>query len=441
MSVPLFRRRRAVGIAIGATTVIADVASAAGTAPWSRAIAALPEKEARWPALAEALRELRKAVRTNGAELSVALLPPLAEVRLVTLPPLAADEARRAITRNAARYFLTAREPQVIGLVPAPRRAEPKSRTVAAAAAAARVIEAVHTAAQEAGWELGTIVPAEAAWHAAALAIWPPLRRGTHEVAIVRHDRAEVLQLEDGVLTGLRRVPGSGQAAGLSARHDDGSSLAVPAKRTALAQSPELAAAAFASRGTVLELVSESAWQRRRAGQAKLAMAVAIAAVVLLAVAAGLELWGVRRELEHLQRERAALRPKVAALVATRDLAAATGQRLNELAQANRAAVPWSDFFVTLTKVLPRDAYLTAVRAAGDSVVLEGLAGGAAGVFSAIEAAQGLSGVHSAAPVRRDLRNPAGANALERFSLAVRVTPDGGDTSAAFGLGTPRGGS
>src|SRR5258705_73399 len=54
----------------------------------------------------------------------------------------------------------------------------------------------------------------------AALAIWPGLRQGSHDVAVLRSGRTELLHLDEGVLTGVRRVGG---AAADGVAHDDAS--------------------------------------------------------------------------------------------------------------------------------------------------------------------------------------------------------------------------
>ena len=75
-----------------------------------------------WSALAVAFAELARmlggsvAVGAENGTLVVALLPPLTEVRRLELPPLRADELQRTLARDASRYFVQARGPQVVGV-------------------------------------------------------------------------------------------------------------------------------------------------------------------------------------------------------------------------------------------------------------------------------------------------------------------------------------
>lgn len=462
-----FGRHRGLGVTIGAAAV--EAAELGGRMRgWSHPIEPLAEGTTRWPTLVTALAELRAARGGRGGALTVVLLPPLAEVRPVTLPPLAADETRQVLARTPGRYFLGARELQVIGVaMPAAKAgADRAPRPVIAAAASARVLEAIYASAAEAGWTVQAIMPAETAWQTAALTIWPELRQGSHDVAVLRSGRTELLHLDAGVLTGVRRVGGvttDGVAHGDASARDAivpstaGGGLAIlgpapvreslmramaggrgramtpPAEWSTLAESSELTAAAFAPRAQGLELVSEVTRQRRGAWRRRLTTSAAIAAVALIAVAAGFELWGARRELAEVRRERAALRPRTAGLVATRDSAMLVGQRLRELAAATSHNTPWSDVLTTVSGALPHQAYLTAFRATRDSLVLEGIAERAGDVFMAIKALPRFADVRSAAPVRQQLGDPAATTTLERFSVAARFAPTADTLGLALG--------
>ena len=60
-----------------------------------------PELDAaRWPSLTDALRELAGATGTAGGTLDVALLPPLAEVRALELPPMRDDDVRLLLVND-----------------------------------------------------------------------------------------------------------------------------------------------------------------------------------------------------------------------------------------------------------------------------------------------------------------------------------------------------
>jgi Tfp pilus assembly protein PilN len=156
-----------------------------------------------------------------------------------------------------------------------------------------------------------------------------------------------------------------------------------------------------------------------RAGARKAALSIAAAAVVLFAASAGIELWGVRHQLAQVRAEREALRPQLAATMVGRTTVDATYRHLVALNQIESTSPRWSSVIATLSQSVPEEAYLTAIRARQDSVVVDGLAGHAARVFDAIERTRGFIDVKSAAPVRRELQEDGPA--LEHFTIAARV--------------------
>jgi Tfp pilus assembly protein PilN len=92
-------------------------------------------------------------------------------------------------------------------------------------------------------------------------------------------------------------------------------------------------------------------------------------------------------------------------------------RQLATLGAAQRTAARWSEVVAALSDKLDEDAYLTAFRGRGDSVVVDGLAEHAARAFDAVEKTPGLVSVRAAAPVRREA--PSGGPALERFTIAA----------------------
>lgn len=140
-------------------------------APREWPLTPLSRTDAEWPALVAALTELRKALPERYSRLEVALLPPLARVRRVELPKLRAAELRLVLSRNAARYFPSVREPHTAAGI-ALTRSSPTPYLMAAATT--RLVEAIARAAQQSGWELATIVPAPAVFAAAAPETSPP---------------------------------------------------------------------------------------------------------------------------------------------------------------------------------------------------------------------------------------------------------------------------
>ncbi len=177
-------------------------------------------------------------------------------------------------------------------------------------------------------------------------------------------------------------------------------------------------AAAFAGASAGPLLMNDQARAARQAAIRNGIFGVAAAAVLLLAVAAALMLWGAHRELKQVQAERAAVRPMVAATLVGRTTVEDAYRRLAAVAAADRAAPRWAPVLAELSAILPDDAYLTAFRTRGDSVVVEGMAARATRAFDAIHDDSKLLGaVRAPAPVRAEA--PEGGDPLERFSIAA----------------------
>jgi Tfp pilus assembly protein PilN len=85
---------------------------------------------------------------------------------------------------------------------------------------------------------------------------------------------------------------------------------------------------------------------------------------------------------------------------------------------AARTAVPWARVLATLGVTLPLDAHVTALRAMGDTIELEGAARDAGGVFTALEQAR-FTELSATAPLRRE--RTADGVTVERFTFRARV--------------------
>lgn len=408
-----------------------------------------PSETNGWTSLAVAFAELARALGgsiATGAEnrrLVVGLMPPLTEVRRLELPPLRADELQRTLTRDASRYFVTARGAQVVGVSLPARRPRRGPVPVVATASPARLVAAIRGAAQQAGWIVDTIAPAETAWTAAAFSLWPVLAKQGGYALVAHDDRTDLLQFDGGRLAGVRRFrSGAADAAmvvdsiGPSARvgiigapgpardlSAGLASLGTSAVRAtdgmSTAERPDALAARYAGSSVGPTLRGEDSVASERAGARKAAWIVAAAAVVLFAASAGIELWGVRRQLAQVRAEREALRSQLAATMVGRTTVDATYRHLVALNQIESTSPRWSSVIATLSQSVPEEAYLTAIRARQDSLVVDGLAGHAARVFDALERTRGFIDVKSAAPVRRELQEDGPA--LEHFTIAARV--------------------
>jgi hypothetical protein len=434
-----------VGIALTATALFVSQPGAGGADARRIALAAGPADHGAWPELTAAFGALAPA--GGGAEFAVALLPPLIEVTRLDLPPLDESALIQVLSRNAGRYFVRARGSQTIGVTQRRgRRGSPA--VVLAAAAATGVVAAIDMAARACGCTVTTLAPAEAAWAAAAVAFWPTFARRVAHVLVHDEDRCVLLALEDGRLTNVRRFRSGAADAGLIADAIDSSgsdaaavgafgsvtgrqellrALAarglsvrpVPGTWSEQADTPALLAARFATASPGPLLMNEQARVARRAEVRRATIAVTAAAVFLLAVAAAVQLWGAHRQLSLVRAARAALHPEVAATLVGRSTVEDAYRRLAALAAAERTAPRWAPVLADLSNMLPDDAYLTAFRTRGDSLMVDGMAAHAARVFDAIHASELLAGVRAPAPVRREA--PEGGDPLERFTIAATL--------------------
>ncbi|MFI5230534.1 MAG: PilN domain-containing protein [Gemmatimonadales bacterium] len=439
------------GVAISPTSIVAsDVRFRGGADPaWRATLEPFPADAAAntgWPSLAGALAELAAALGTSEGRLAVSLLPPLTEVRRLDLPPLRPNELQQLLARNASRYFVNPRGPQIVGAAPTVRRGRGAPVPVVAASASARLVAAIHAAAEQAGWTVESMMPAEGAWAGAALELWPVLARQSAYALIASDDRTDVLQLENGRLVAVRRfragaadaamiadtigstarvgvagvtVPRKELAASLALH---GVTVATPSGSSArAAEDPTLLAAQFAGGdvGPVLRSEARAADERNRTRTA--ALWVVAAAAVLLVAAAGVQYWGVKRQLRLVRAERARIRPELEATLLGRTTVDAAFAQLAVLDSIDRASPRWSAVIARLSQTVPDEAYLAALRVRGDSLVVDGLADHAARVFDALAQTRGLAEVKSAASVRRAAQ--AGGGAKEHFTIAARVAP------------------
>jgi hypothetical protein len=398
--------RGAVGIALAPDRI--------ATVSWSRALAPLVPDAVEWDDLQLALVELKQKLGLRRPRAFVALLPPLAQARVVELPRLTAAEYTSVLSRDAARYFVTGRIPQLAAGQPLESRGSPVR--VLAAAAPRDGIDAVVGALDRAGWRVETIVPAEAAWLAAAGAGGGRGRRDGVAIVVAAGDAIEVLHVEAGRLASLRRVPVS------SCSPEDVTAalteLGVTVQRLT---DPTASAAVGAWDAVGPQLLPERSLVERRNRATRQAVRLSAAALALLVAAAGLDWWGARRDLAAVAARRAVIRGEVAAALARQDTVDDLLARHAGLVRADREAMRWSEVLADFSDYLPRDAHLAAFRGRGDSVGLEGVAQRAAGVFAALQRAPRVAGVRADAPIRQE-GGRRGAPPVERFAVTARLS-------------------
>jgi hypothetical protein len=440
------KKRIRTGVAISPTEICAADIRLRNSASrsWRAPLEAPPNDGSIWPSLVSALSDLARTIGATEGTLSISLMPPLTEVRRLELPPLADEDLQRLLSRNASRYFVNARTPQIVGASGAKRRARGKPSPVVAAAASARLVAMARVAAEQAGWAVESVAPAESAWAAGALAVWPAFARQNAYALIAHDDRTDLLQLEDGRLIGVRRFRGGSADASMIAdavgptarigvaglvgpRRAISASLAAlnvtvsspSGEWSAAAEEPDVLAAQFAGTDVGPSLRTEGAVAADRASARKMTWIIAAAAAAMFVVAAGIQLWGVHHQLALVRAERARLRPQLSSTLVGRTTVDATYRHLAALAAAERAAPRWSSVIASLSESVPEEAHLTAIRARSDSLIVDGLAQHAARVFDALEKTHGLIDVRAASPVRRELQE--GGSTLDHFVIGARV--------------------
>lgn len=398
-----------------------------------------------WPGLADALRALARDAGVSDGRLTIALMSPLAEARDVDLPPVKEAEALQLLSRNAGKYFVSARGPQVVGAVQSARADDDGENSTVAVAASSRLLNAIHDAAAAAGWTLEAVVPAEAAWGLAAVR-WTTRRKGRAQLLIVHADRTDLLRIDDARLVRLRRFRGGAADASLIAQASSNgagplSIVGMPDARreltrqlavagvtvdtpagviTEIAENPDLLAAAFASPEASPKLVTEPVRARAAARVRTVAMRIAIAVGVFVLIGAGSELWGAKRELSSIRAQEAAIKNQLALTMVGTATVQATFNQLTALATADRTAPRWSSVIAAISDHMPSSAYVTAIRASVDSVQVDGKGKDARAAF------EGL--VHT--PLLIDVRmisakrvSATDGPPLQEFHVGAKVAP------------------
>jgi hypothetical protein len=440
------KKRARTGIAISpAALCAANVRIGAADRSWRATLDAQPPENGHWPSLTSALAELARTLGVTQGTLAISLMPPFTEVRRLELPPLKDHEIQRALSRQASRYFVGAKAPQVVGASATGKRARGAPASVVAAATPARLIAAIRTAAEQTGWTIEVIAPAESAWAAAAFALWPSFARQSSFALVAHEDRTDLLQLIDGRLVGLRHFrPAGGDAPmiadtiGPAARvgvlgsvtprrelaaalNGLGIRVTTPSGQwTVAAERPDHLAAQFAGSEIGPSLRSEDSVRLEASEARRVTRMVACAAAVLFAAAAGIQLWGVHHQLARVRAARDRIRPEIASTMVGRTTVEAAYQHLSTLNAIERETPQWSTVIGLLTDALPDDAHLMALRTRDDSVIVDGVADHAARVFDALVRVHQLNGVKAAAAVRREIQE-GGSDALEHFVIAARV--------------------
>lgn len=376
----------------------------------------------------------------SGGEpgVDVVLLPPLADLRLVDLPPLRPEELRTVLARDAHRHFVGRTRPLTVGghRFEEADSGESPAHTVATAAPRA-LVDAVVDSARARGWRVERIVPAQAAWLGAVDA--------DPGVVIARvGDTAHLIRVRHGAPDLVRRLPAGDTAAlARAAGADPGHAIVLgPASWASAARSalraagwvdatpsdaaPEAVAARHA-RTARPELLPEPLARARQKRRRRTATRLLSAAVVLVAASAVVHLWGTAREYSAVQEERAELRARVVPALAARDSLDRMTRRLQTLQDVAGGTQRWSYALVELSMVLPADTRLISLQAAGDTLVLQAEGGRAGDALNALRGAS-FRDVRLEGTIQREIED--GATTRERFTLSALLGPGDPDEGA-----------
>lgn len=449
--------RRRVGVAIGAEMLYVAPLSNGGHRrrsfpPWSVRLqhSLLDSTTDQTEAISAALADCPHLSGKNPTLVHVVVLPPLALGRRVSLPRLSDAEYRQVLSRDSFRYFATDRSPRVVGVLAlSGKRSSPVP--LFAASASARLVEAIQKAVSEVGCELASLDCAYASWIGAATSTWPSLGRSKSAVIVCQSDVTEIIYSDRGRPEIVRRVSANAPIAqildaigmystggparacailGSAERYNEwGAALSeagvavLPSTPTSTLEGGTLSAM-YAAVGTGPGLYPEAMYAESRASSQRLARRLGVIAAALLIVSGGLALWGVKRELRATVADRAAIQSDVSQALALKSDISSLDAR-SALIESLRSTAPrWSAVLSSIAQVLPDDAHLTSIRAHADTVVLEGAAGRAAGVFEALQGDADITAVHSDAPVRQQLQD---GTPVEHFTVAARLTPPARD--------------
>ncbi|UCF18642.1 MAG: PilN domain-containing protein [Gemmatimonadota bacterium] len=454
------RRGKRLGLAIGTDRVIAVELrrTLSGLRPGRVLTRQLqpPTEDGSWPDLSAALAELRDDLGAVGGRASIALLRPLAHAKVIPVPPVRRGDLRPLLTRNVRRYFLVgagavAADAESLGR----RRRGETVRAMAVCGSASRV-ESIYAAVSEAGFRPDVITAAPLAIIGAVAALVPGARKGPLTIAIYGPGWREGIAVQEGVphllepwngiaatdvaglVAGLGRA-GPGEADGPGGRRrtvvlaaaDDWRKISNDLSRETGEEPLEAAAlsefepAALAAYGAALVpdsaplLLSERARRVRQGRLNRRVAGLAAAAVVAIATAGGLRLWGLGREFDAVAAERRAHALEVSQALQMRQTAEAIRVRLESIASVEQSTLLWTPAVAALAEALPDSAYLVSLSAEGMQLRLTGVASSASAIVPALEASPLLREVSLTSARRAD-----GSGEGESFDLALAIEAD-----------------
>jgi hypothetical protein len=366
----------------------------------------------RWPDLVRAFDQFHLLTQSLPVRASVSLMPSFVRVRTIELPYMRRGAIVDVLQRDASRFFFAVRDDQVVAVRHVTRSRN--RRTVLAAAAPRWLIELIESQ-SSAVVQIHQIVPAHAAWAAAAASVKAP-QRPVKWLGVPYGEALELLELRGSTVRQVRRVRSVGDEALVNRITGT-----LPAAITSLTrEEPAIQIAArCANSASVLSLIAPSvqARERHRAGRQLLWLAATAATMFLSSELLGLV--DINRELAHTQSAREAIRNEVADAMGVRNAVSTIERRLKLLCGIRELTPRWSDALVVRAGHLPLNAHLAEVSLSGDSLTLEGAADRASDVFEQLRQAPRVVALRATAPIRHETLSDQ--RTTELFSLMVRL--------------------
>ena len=399
-----FRLR--LGVAIGAHEFAASWCGRY----WETLLPAGPTSEA----IRDVTEELKRLIGLRQrASLSVAILPPIAKVRRVTLPRMNGNDLRLALTTNARQYFIDVGDAPVCGAASPTKSSRRAPPPVLAFAADSTAIDSIVTGLTTERWTIDRIVPAQFAWANSTIRRDPRLVKGTARVGVRLHNELNVLELQSGSLVGVRRYRASGNTLEMEFAgnwHLTGDDAG---------QTPAILAATGARAARRFEILPAAVCRARATRDRRASTALFILTCATAVGAATEYRLRLQHQLTAIAARRSAIRPRAAHALASRDSAEALAERTTAMQRLVGSASRWSAVLSHIAIALPEDVELRSIRAEADSLAVEGSSAEASRVVSVLQRTPGVKTTRLASPIVRESLD--GEKSIEQWRLALRI--------------------
>ena len=360
-----------------------------------------------WPELREAFDILRSKFPQGRATLTLALLPPLVHVRTTLRRGLKDREIAMLIRRDPGRYFLHGSGAGSVTVMPGMGKDD-----ALLIHTPEHVLDAITTAAEQAGWILSAAAPGQYAWAAEAR------RTRARVVAVDMGRTTHMLRVVRGRIVAARTVLSSApeqewQAAialdavensDLPPRSDDArlrlvlGGRSAPSAENVEGESENVWAGRRAACGRMpwyAPAIRNCTMQRRHdRGLVRRATLLAAAGVAALLLGDVVRLIRIQSELNDIDRARAGIRGAATAAAAARERALDDSSATQAL--LSDAAIPpsWAEVLAHVAYALPKTAFLTRVVGSTDSLMIEARSLNPALALEALTAIPGVTNVH-----------------------------------------------